>query len=532
MPDPNPIQPSGSSWLRRLRQLAVAAVLLITLAALFYAEENFRGKHAWERYRKDAEARGIKLDFASHIPQPIPDAENGANTPFVQSWFPKPRPDGTNYWPTKYGEASSKITINRRTKGSGGQDDRFITDLTAWQQAFALLKEPKDKKAKKVERAGHDTNLDPQEQARAAAAVLEELKVYEPALAELRAMSVYPKVRYPITYKLDEPFSILLPHLAKVKGIVQTLSLQACAELAAGQTNQAFQTVKLMLWFCDSIEDESFLISQLVRLAARQIITQPVWEGIARHQWSEDQLKELQERLLQTDFASALDRCIGGERAGAITAIQWMRKQNKLGETMAMFASEDGTGMAAGNTGAANVAGWFIPNGWFYFEMANLGRLMDDQVRGGWEAESKLFHPRVVDANNQRLNEQFGRGTLDSVAHHYLFAKLFLPALKKASMRFSRGQTTAYQAGLACAIERYHLTHGKYPDALADLVPEYLSKIPHEVVSAEPMRYHQTAEGYVLYSAGWDGKDDDGEFLRAAKDGQPERGDWVWRSAP
>jgi hypothetical protein len=157
---------------------------------------------------------------------------------------------------------------------------------------------------------------------------------------------------------------------------------------------------------------------------------------------------------------------------------------------------------------------------------------MDDQIRGGWDAESKLFHPRVVDANNQHLTQQFGRGAFDSVAHHYLFAKLFLPALKKASMRFSRGQATAYQAGLACAIERYRLAHSKYPDALTDLVPKYLARIPHEIISENPMRYQQTAEGYVLYSAGWDGKDDGGEFLRPQKGEEPEKGDWVWRSAP
>ena len=46
------------------------------------------------------------------------------------------------------------------------------------------------------------------------------------------------------------------------------------------------------------------------------------------------------------------------------------------------------------------------------------------------------------------------------------------------------------------------------------------------------MRYKQTPEGYVLYSAGWDGKDDGGEFLRPQKDEEAEKGDWVWRSAP
>src|SRR6185295_3447383 len=166
-------------WIGRAlfsRKMAFAVIIFITLVALFYAEENFRGKRAWERYRKDAEARGIKLDFAAHVPPSIPDSENGANTPLIQSWFPKPKPDDTNRWPANYNLASQKITIKRRTTGSGSQDDRFFTDLVAWQQAFARLKEPPSKDAKAIVRNSHVTDLDKQEQAAAAVAVLAELK--------------------------------------------------------------------------------------------------------------------------------------------------------------------------------------------------------------------------------------------------------------------------------------------------------------------------------------------------------------------
>jgi len=528
MSDPNAARPS---WFRWLRRLGLTAVVLITLAALFHATENFRGRRAWERYRKDAEVRGLKLDFAAYIPKPVPDAENGANTPFVQSWFPKPRPDGTNYWPTKYSDASQLITVYRRSKGSASQDDRFFTDLVAWQRAFERLKEPKDRNAKKIQRNSHGVDLDAREQAAAAAVVLGELKVYEPALAELHAMSAHRKVRYPIDYKLEEPFSILLPHLAKLKGIVQTLNLQACAQLAAGQTNEAFNSIQLMLWLCDSLDDEMFLISQLVCIAGRQIAYQVIWEGLARHKWSEAQLQQIQEQLLHTDFISALDRCLADERAGGIAAIDWIRKKRMGGNSMAIFDDPEGIGGASRNSGGA-LLGWIIPNGWFYFEMKSYAQLMDQATQGAWDSPAKLMHPRVADQNFLGVTEQFKRGPVDSVWHHYLFARLLMPALEKSSTKFARAQSTAFQVALACAVERYRLATGKYPDALAGLMPKYLTKIPHEVVSENPMHYQQTPDGFVLYSAGWDGKDDHGEFLRAARDGEPEKGDWVWRSAP
>ena len=540
------VKPARFPTVRRLfsRKMLYAVLALITLLALFYAEENFRGARAWENYRQDAEARGVKLDYAAYIPPPVPDAENGANTPFIQSWFLRPKGDDTNAWaelrrqetnrwPAKYYSASGKITIKRRTTGGGSQDDRFLTDLVAWEQAFARLKEPQVKDAKPIVRNSHGTNLDAPEQAKAAVAVLEELKAYEPAIAELRAMSARSKIRYPVNYKLDEPFSTTLPHLAKMKGIVQTLSLQACAELAAGQTERAFQDVRLMLWLGDSLIDDPVLIGLLVRIACQQIATQPIWEGLGRHQWSEEQLKEFQERLLRVNYAQSAQRSMDGERAGALTFIQWVRKQKNLGDTMAsMFASEEDSPITPANQAAFNVAGRFVPRGWFYFETANFGQLMDVQFRNAWDSESKVFHPQSNIENDKRLQELFGRDWELGVLHHQWFARLLLPALGRTAWKSARAQSTAHQAALACALERFYLAEGKYPAALTELVPKYLAKVPHEVVSSEPMRYRAESGGYVLWSAGWDGVDEGGIFLRPAKDGQPEHGDWVWRSAP
>lgn len=532
MPDANTTRPTRSRLFRVLRGFVLTGLVLLTLAALFYAEENFRGRRAWERYRQDAEARGIKLDFASHIPKPIPDAENGANTPFIQSWFPKPKPDGTNYWPELAGKAFANVAKRKNAvTGPGAQDARLFTDLVGWQQAFEYLESRGTNKPPKPDRPARASQVDPQEQAKAAAVVLEKLKIYEPALAELHAMKKLPHIRYPIDYKLEEPFSILLPHLAKIKGIIQELNLQACAELAAGRTDQAIESVRLMLWLCDSLDNEMFLISQLVCIAGRQIALQPIWEGLAQHKWSEAQLKEIQENMLRVNFISALDHCLADERAGGMTTIDWIRKRKMRGDAMAIFDMPEGGDGTQANAGRS-LLGWVIPSGWFYFEMANFGRLMDTSTAGAWDIEARQIDARTVDANFARVTDQFKRGPIDSVWHHYMFARLLMPALEKSSGKFARAQSTAHQAALACAIERHRLANNKLPDSLADLAPKYLAKIPHQVVSPEPMRYRQTPDGFVLWSVGWDGKDDDGELLRAAKGGEPERGDWVWRSTP
>lgn len=539
MENTNTPRPSRFPTVRRLfralfsRKMLYVALVLITLIALFYAEENFRGHRAWENYRKDAEARGIKLDFDAHIPPPIPDAENGANTPFIQDWFPKGSVDQSSQWPLTFSDASELLAIKNRTTGGGAQDDRYLPDFTGWQEALANLRETGSKKtARKVKRTSHDTALDPKAQADAARAVLEELKIYEPVLTELRAASRHEKVRYPVAYNREQPFWNLIPHLAKIKGVLQVLKLRASAELAAGQTNEAFADVKLMLWLCDSMEHEPFLVSHLVRLAGRAILMQPIWEGLARHQWSDAQLQELQERLARTDFAGALDRSLSAERAGGLTTLDGLLKKKTRGPTLDMLLApqgdpDDGQPRRAWR----NLIGWLTPSGWFQMEKVSYAKMMELNIFGGWNSEEKLFHPRAVEDNECLFPKQIAHGPVHAIWHHYVFARTILPALMRSSQRSARAQSTATQAALGCALERFYLAEKKYPAALTELVPKYLAKVPHEVVSCEPMRYRAESGGYVLWSAGWDGKDDGGIFLRPAKDGQPEQGDWVWRSA-
>ena len=73
-------------------------------------------------------------------------------------------------------------------------------------------------------------------------------------------------------------------------------------------------------------------------------------------------------------------------------------------------------------------------------------------------------------------------------------------ALEKAAV----GQTQINQTVIACALERYRISHGSYPVSLDALVPEYLTKIPNSPISGKPMNYSLNPEGtFQLWSPGW-----------------------------
>jgi len=61
------------------------------------------------------------------------------------------------------------------------------------------------------------------------------------------------------------------------------------------------------------------------------------------------------------------------------------------------------------------------------------------------------------------------------------------------------------------ALQEYRVRHGRYPDGLAALVPDFLPRLPIDYADRQPLRYCLTDGGFLLYSIGADGKDDGGQ---------------------
>ncbi|MGH7992461.1 MAG: hypothetical protein ACREDQ_03020, partial [Limisphaerales bacterium] len=66
---------------RNLRRFLFGLVCFVTLIALCYVEEDWRGRHDWEKFKRDWEARGERFGLDSVIPAPVPDDQNFAMTP-------------------------------------------------------------------------------------------------------------------------------------------------------------------------------------------------------------------------------------------------------------------------------------------------------------------------------------------------------------------------------------------------------------------------------------------------------------------
>jgi hypothetical protein len=75
---------------------------------------------------------------------------------------------------------------------------------------------------------------------------------------------------------------------------------------------------------------------------------------------------------------------------------------------------------------------------------------------------------------------------------------------------YDRVQQQENNVVLAFALAQYHRDHGHYPKTLHALVPKHLKEIPDDVFSGKALIYRPNEKGYLLYSVGYNGKDDDG----------------------
>ena len=229
------------SW-RLIRRCLIVFAWLVTLIALYYGAANWRGRSGWNNYSNALTARGEQLDYQAYVPKPVPDSENFAANPEVQSWFVRytnaaGQGSFSNAWESDAFAAAGVMVASARTSSSpessgAGAPIPRLTDLVAWKMAFAAVQDGQAKGASIFQ----TDKLDPESRAQAAPAVLEALKPIDARLEVLRAASSRPETRYPVVYDLDNPWGILLPHLANIKAVCLRLDLRACAELAAGQT--------------------------------------------------------------------------------------------------------------------------------------------------------------------------------------------------------------------------------------------------------------------------------------------------------
>jgi hypothetical protein len=89
-----------------------------------------------------------------------------------------------------------------------------------------------------------------------------------------------------------------------------------------------------------------------------------------------------------------------------------------------------------------------------------------------------------------------------------------LPGLAGDAAKEAECLASLRLASTALALEQFRTAHdNRYPDALAELRPDYSASTPVDPFDGQALRYRKKGGGYLLYSVGPDLKDDSGERM-------------------
>jgi hypothetical protein len=307
-------------------------------------------------------------------------------------------------------------------------------------------------------------------------------------------------------------------HLSGLKFCSAVLQLRAVAELQNGQSDKALADVKLMLHLIDSVRTEPFLISHLVRIAMLNITLQPVWEGLEDHKWSDSQLAELNQELAKLDFLADYEFSMRGERVLSMANIEYLRKTRNLNM------------ISDGNNSTPEVAKaafHLVPNSVFYGNELAVARAHQEWLLPIADVERHSVSPEMTRLASTNFDREFAHWSPNT-----LLARMMLPALQSSVKKYAYAQSWVDMARVACALERYRLAQGVYPETLDALSHRFIQVVPHDVIGGQPLNYHRTDNGkFTLYSVGWNGTDDGGKvFVLEYSNNYVDydKGDWVW----
>ena len=498
---------------RRLLQAAVVLLLLALLVALFYAEENWRGRRDWERYRANLAARKIDFNWHRLAPPSVPDRDNFAATPFLAALF--------DFAPGTH--TPRDLAAYNRTAGFAQNGEPYLeirhpeqalltvvpgekTDLLP---ALRFLSRPTGRSA---------TSTAPQslplERSAQAAALLAALRQYRPVLDELRLAGRRPSARFDLDYNADTPWNVSQPHLPLLKRVGMVLGLRALAELNLQDPQAAADDLDLLISVANSLSAEPFESSYWTRLEILDVGRQVLWEGLADHRWSDGQLSRFQARLAAIDLLGAASKPLFLARAHGEFLFSAIHKRPVI---VAQWRFGPGLGNAL-----LPLVLHRMPTGWMYLEHLAFQCRIDDSILRGFDPQARRVRPKAID--------QAGDNHWPLLRHRLLSGRL-LDSQVELARAAALAQTRLDQAMIACALERHRLAHGALPPTLDALVPQYLDSLPSDLITTAPLKYRRATDGsFLLYSLGWNEQDDGGKAVLApgSKRLDPAQGDWVW----
>jgi hypothetical protein len=318
-----------------------------------------------------------------------------------------------------------------------------------------------------------------------------------------------------------------MPNFVVIRALAQILMLRANAQLVLGKNDEAMADIQVIHRLAAALQGHPTLVSAMIRVAVLGGPgLQTFWEGVTAHRWSDRQLQELQQLFAPINLVEDVDYAL---RAVELAGVNMLVERNTA-RPSAIFAFGSTTASHASFfTGARWKNAWLdlVPRGWIEQNRLVHNRLLVDALAATFPQPGQ-----VSPAGCARSMSEMQK-TLDHWTPFNQLARVAIPRIDKAIQTTVRCHSLVHLAQIVCSLEIYHRAVGHYPENLAAVVPQFLAQLPRDPITGVPFLYRRAEDDtFLLYSVGWNEKDNGGQ-VRLNNDPAPsDAGDWVWPLLP
>jgi hypothetical protein len=331
-----------------------------------------------------------------------------------------------------------------------------------------------------------------------------ELERQQPALKEAREIRNYRTGRYPITYT-PNPLATLVPHFDSIRHVSFLLEADAVNRAEAKDFDAALVSCRAILATGQTLGDEGFLISVVLRCNCRAYSVRTLERIQAQGEASEDALSALRRQFGEEAQTRIVENGVRFERA----------------QMHDVFES--------------------VESGRFSLKALKV-MAPDSTPPTTWEKiESLWVTPRVLKGHAELLNAyteaiKVARGPLEEQSYYddamykiggmsvNFFAGFLMPSMNKIMNSEVRSIAYLRCAVVAVSAELYRRRTGHWPNALADLNADFPNGLPADPYDGAPLRFKTLPDGIVIYSVGENHKDDGGVLYRPGPEKKPSDG--------
>lgn len=326
------------------------------------------------------------------------------------------------------------------------------------------------------------------------------------ALAE-QAISMS-KCRFPV--KWEDGIDAKFLHLGSLRNLSSLICTNAELNAREGRMNEAIQSIELACKLNESLKDEPYLVSQIVRYSIISRASMSLRHAARYGGISETEAKHLYYVLQHIDLSQSMALGLIGDRAMSMSFLNEMRENPRaFTDTPNVNSANPIAKMRNRQTGTSGFWQSLMYANELYY-LRTMSKLID--LAPSPYRENKTKYAKYTDEAN------FPR--------YAFMAAISLPVLGTEMKDKAIAHVTGSQVFLA--LLAYKDRFGSYPVTLGELKSKLGWKLPDDPFSGKDFIFKQQGNGFLLYSIGEDLKDNGGIEPKSYEE-RKKKCDIVWQ---